>query len=222
MPSSLSDVNTFTDPIAVPIDGEDQTAASIRTPFQGLSNRTRHLKNRADGHDSSLAALDTRIDTLELVPARVSALEAVRASHSYEVMLPITSFDYVDGHMSVAESNRKTALLIANQALAVWQGQLPVGHTVTKARVYVLPSAGATAEVRLRRVGWGGDPKLGTESGSDADSLSSEGTVDTDLGQTMAGIDLVELEIKQVGTGAVRIYWAKLYVTTRAFYYGDL
>lgn len=44
MPENITDVETFTSPIVVPVDGDAGLAASVKTAFQGLSNRTALLK----------------------------------------------------------------------------------------------------------------------------------------------------------------------------------
>lgn len=44
MPENITDVETFTSPIVVPTDGDAGLAASVKTAFQGLSNRTALLK----------------------------------------------------------------------------------------------------------------------------------------------------------------------------------
>lgn len=41
MPQNITDVNTFTDPIVSPSEGDPATAASVLLGLQGLSNRTR-------------------------------------------------------------------------------------------------------------------------------------------------------------------------------------
>lgn len=46
MPENLTDADTFTDPVAVPTGGDSQTAASAKTPWQALANRTRYLYAR--------------------------------------------------------------------------------------------------------------------------------------------------------------------------------
>jgi len=47
MPANITDVDSFAAPIQTPASGEPRTAASVATPVQGLSNRTRWLYNRA-------------------------------------------------------------------------------------------------------------------------------------------------------------------------------
>ena len=48
MPTNLTDVSTFTDPVAVPVDSDPRNAASVETPFQALANRTRYLLNQIE------------------------------------------------------------------------------------------------------------------------------------------------------------------------------
>jgi len=50
MPQNIVDVDTFTDPVSAPADGDALNAASINTTaVQALANRTRNLANRTGG-----------------------------------------------------------------------------------------------------------------------------------------------------------------------------
>ncbi len=49
MTTNITDVDTFTDPVVVPTDGDTRDAASVEAPFQMLSNRTRRLMSIAEG-----------------------------------------------------------------------------------------------------------------------------------------------------------------------------
>jgi len=49
MPENITDLLVFTDPIAVPVDADTRNAASAKTPWQALSDRTRNLANRTGG-----------------------------------------------------------------------------------------------------------------------------------------------------------------------------
>lgn len=46
MPTNLTDVNTFTTPVAVPAGSDTRNAASVQTPFQAVANRTHYLNER--------------------------------------------------------------------------------------------------------------------------------------------------------------------------------
>jgi hypothetical protein len=46
MSQNITDVDAFTDPVVVPSNGEDATAASLLTMAQALANRARYLYNR--------------------------------------------------------------------------------------------------------------------------------------------------------------------------------
>lgn len=48
MTANITDVDIFTDPIVVPVDGEPDDQAAFALAPQGLANRTRNLKNRVD------------------------------------------------------------------------------------------------------------------------------------------------------------------------------
>lgn len=47
MPQNITDVDTFTVTVQAPASGEPRTADSVKTPVQGLADRTRWLYNRA-------------------------------------------------------------------------------------------------------------------------------------------------------------------------------
>lgn len=49
MPTNITDVDTWTTPIAGPADADAQAAASYLPGYQGLANRTLHLANRVGG-----------------------------------------------------------------------------------------------------------------------------------------------------------------------------
>jgi hypothetical protein len=48
VPVNISDVDTFTDPVTAPDDGDEANGATFQASPQALSNRTRNLKNRVD------------------------------------------------------------------------------------------------------------------------------------------------------------------------------
>lgn len=48
MTANITDVDTFTDPIVAPADGDAGNGVTFQYAPQGLSNRTRNLKNRLD------------------------------------------------------------------------------------------------------------------------------------------------------------------------------
>lgn len=63
MPANITDVDAFTAPVQTPASGETRTAASVATPIQGLSNRTRWLYSRA-------------LDTIGVTAAALKAIVA--------------------------------------------------------------------------------------------------------------------------------------------------
>lgn len=46
MPANLTDVDAFTSPVVVPVDGDVRNAASVVQGFQPLADRTRNLHNK--------------------------------------------------------------------------------------------------------------------------------------------------------------------------------
>jgi len=83
MPTNLTDVSTFTSPVAVPADGDARNAASVETPFQSLANRTKYLKDTIEAGStkirlvSSTAALKalTGMTTGDVAMVSTSAAE---------------------------------------------------------------------------------------------------------------------------------------------------
>lgn len=61
MPTNIVDVDTFTDPVVVPVgtDSRNDAAGDVETLSQALANRTRNLKNRLDTNDTTHARRDT-------------------------------------------------------------------------------------------------------------------------------------------------------------------
>ena len=64
MSQNITDVDAFTSPVAVPVNGEAATDTSVLTPFQALANRCRYLLNKLTGTNVGIgaAALES-IDT---------------------------------------------------------------------------------------------------------------------------------------------------------------
>lgn len=46
MPANIVDVDAFTTPVVVPVDGDDYDASSVEVGFQALANRTLNLQNQ--------------------------------------------------------------------------------------------------------------------------------------------------------------------------------
>jgi hypothetical protein len=55
MPSNVTDVDAFTDPVQIPADTEEATSASVLLFVQSLANRTRNLKNRVDEFEAVIS-----------------------------------------------------------------------------------------------------------------------------------------------------------------------
>ncbi len=53
MPKQLTDVSTFTAEITVPVNSDPRNAESVEAGFQGLANRTKHLRDNAVNGDAS-------------------------------------------------------------------------------------------------------------------------------------------------------------------------
>lgn len=65
MPTNITDVDTFTDPIQVPVDTEPADQAAFALAPQGLANRTRNLKNVTDDHETRIDDLETDVGNID-------------------------------------------------------------------------------------------------------------------------------------------------------------
>jgi hypothetical protein len=94
---NIVDVSAFTDPITLPENGEPVAAEVRDASFQGLANRTRNLKDRADGVDIYVGANDSsrtvrvgahrsaQFGTWTESAAAVVALTSTRGTRTFDV-----------------------------------------------------------------------------------------------------------------------------------------
>jgi hypothetical protein len=64
MPAPITEVDTFTSTVSVPVAGDARTATSLLTAFQALANRTRNLLNRMIAAEAAVAAMDPAVAAL--------------------------------------------------------------------------------------------------------------------------------------------------------------
>lgn len=139
MPHNLTDVDTFSSPIAVPSDGDVQNAASIETTFQQLANRTKNLDVSRDDHE-------TRVTTLEEAADGSSVVADYGSSRA--IFIPASRF------VGVSHGSGSTPALVTsgtpNPSLALnlpkgdndawselfyeFDREIPAGATITQAR----------------------------------------------------------------------------------------
>lgn len=77
MPTNITDVDTFSATVTAPADGDAGNGATFQAGIQLLSNRTRNLKNRADG-------IDARIGALAGARTKLIPLSLCRAPNGYD------------------------------------------------------------------------------------------------------------------------------------------
>jgi len=139
MPQNITDVDTFTDPVTAPADGDPLNAASIiNDGLQDLSNRTRRLMSIAEGSQD--------VQTPQTFTRTVSAAWLVPAINPGAVVQWET--DGTEGWRAVAA--------IVGELRGSLNDLLPEGATVTRIRAMVDPASARAGANRmgleLRRV----------------------------------------------------------------------
>ena len=140
MPQNITDVDTFTDPVTAPADGDPLNAASIiNDGLQDLSNRTRRLMSIAEGSQD--------VQTPSTFTRTVSA-----ASWLVPALNPGAVVQWeTDG----AEGWRAVAAIVGELRGSL-NDLLPEGATVTRVRAMVDPASARAGANRmgleLRRV----------------------------------------------------------------------
>lgn len=91
MPSNITDVDEFTDPVQGPTDGEAATGASVLLGLQDLANRTRYLKNQLeapqfDSARGQYAVSGTPDGSFRLVLTATSVNELTLASREVTIV----------------------------------------------------------------------------------------------------------------------------------------
>lgn len=126
MSANVVEVDTFTDPIVVPVAGEGVTAAAVLAYVQGLTNRTRRLKNGL--HTSPV-----------VIPA--SAFRPASGT--------ITAFGFTGSPDSFVSLKMLEASAYAVLDLGPY---LPDGVTLNTVEIRVLPGAARAGTDRMRAV----------------------------------------------------------------------
>jgi hypothetical protein len=173
MPANLTDVDTFTSPIVVPVGGDARTVSSIEPAFQALANRTLRLKNRVD----TLAGSRTKLIPLSYC-AIPDGLVGVQL-RSIDAWTYLTWRFYANSVRLIIPIDLATGDIITNLELCVNQGNAGAsGQMVAKVwRQAVSPSASPT------KTQLGSTLTFATGTGFKASSIaiSSNNTVDTNL-----------------------------------------
>jgi hypothetical protein len=242
MPTSLTDVDAFTDPIVVPAPGDDRSSASVRTALEGLANRTRNNRNRIAAHDTTLA---THTSTLALhtsslsalgaadsaLGARLDVLEAARAVEIVEWLVPLSGFVLVEEDavppkhrlVDVGDGQEQLTLLFGENARMCTDLRLPRACTIRKVRACVSLLGGAAVQMKVRWHGHGGDGQYGSVLGTEVVNGSTPGTTiiesNEDIG--VVGLDLITIDLKQTAGGVLRVFWLKLELSVRQHHSGE-
>ena len=138
MPADIVDVNAFTSPVVRPVDSDPRNAASVFTPFQALSDRTRRLLNIAQGTENVESAQSFK---------RVVGAEWFDA--------PTNPGGVIRWELSGSNAWAATAAGVGNVRGSL-NDLLPEGCTITRLRAMVTPATARTGANRmlleLRRV----------------------------------------------------------------------
>jgi hypothetical protein len=135
MPTNLTDVEEFSDPISVPVDADPGDAASVEAPFQQLANRTRYLLDVLRGAEN-LYDLVAENRSIYISPAAfVPLATSAGATHWYDTA----------GSEPSLTSRVNTGL-----ARCDVRGLLPDGATVISMSGLYDPGASRTGTDRMR------------------------------------------------------------------------
>ena len=190
MPQNITDVDTFTDPVTAPADGDPLNAASIiNDGLQDLSNRTRRLMSVAEGSQD--------VQTPQTFTRTVSASWLVPVLNPGAVVQWET--DGTEGWRAVAA--------IVGELRGSLNDLLPEGATVTRARAMVDPITGRSGANRmgleLRRVTYTLPAAPAVKPASDA-SVSLFATFDdTTADQQMIDSGVISEAISKATTDLV-------------------
>lgn len=99
MPTTLTDVDTWSSPALVPVDGDAATAASVIAEFQALQNRSLYNKNRTTTAKSEIDGLYLQVvdNYIPLAPVQVSQAGGLLSSR-----IPASFASVTDGNFVVA------------------------------------------------------------------------------------------------------------------------
>jgi hypothetical protein len=89
MPAALTEVDTFTSSVSVPVAGDPREAASVVTGFQALANRTRNLLGRHKAAVFAVSGSKSAGSAFDLAPHGGST-SFVLASDQVQVPMPGT------------------------------------------------------------------------------------------------------------------------------------
>lgn len=99
MPNNVTDVDTFTDPIQYPADGEAIDQVSEAIPAQGLANRTRNNKNRIDAIETAATGVGCTIGVTGTAVA-----DNLQTGFSLTVRKDFGGFSIIGGEIAVPKN----------------------------------------------------------------------------------------------------------------------
>jgi len=94
MPKNITDVSEFTEPVVVPVNGDDRVAESVEVAFQALSNRTRYIKNTTDAFAPVTVIVGDSLDIN--ISGGVAALRGIEPTDYAVSGTPVRA--YIDYH----------------------------------------------------------------------------------------------------------------------------
>jgi hypothetical protein len=195
MPTNLTDVDTFTDPIQGPADSDAQAAAAYNLGFQGLANRTRNLRNdvvalegRFDVNGDVIYPGSFQVRTIEVLPS------AFEQSNNAPTNIP-WRFRTTLGNAQTAKSAGSERAEVALQLNRL----VPSNAVITNIWVLVTPGAtrstpdkiGARVFNRAPTVYTPGSEAVGAVGGGTGGNfVEDDGTTDLQSMLLNAGVDM--------------------------------
>lgn len=179
MPSNITDVDDFTAVVVSPEDGDFVTGASVRTGLQGVSNRTRRLKNRLDNIIAEISGSIITWTAAQLHDANIAiqngaslylvgALSDIRYSpaRTFVLNLPMSS-GHPDDPGAVSWDDALWAWRWSPSTIdtpVVFPLPLMRGATITGCDVMVdaTPGHNLTATLKRRLLSWSGTVNAAT------------------------------------------------------------
>lgn len=173
MPTNIIDDSVFTDPIQGPADADPQSAASYLLGYQGLANRTRHLKNETDALLAMVKPPSFIISPMHFAAADIGGT--------------FCEWEEYDGLTDSKTTAKSGPTVIGAQTVAL-DSILPRNVTIAAVRALVSQATGFATPMELHvktmtnRVYAAGSPAVGSFS-----------TVASQLGSGSAGLQVIEI-----------------------------
>lgn len=230
MPENITDVDTFTDPVQVPLDGEFATNASLKLFVQALSNRTRNAKNRLDtiftrvgdmvlGIGSDFSSLKTTLQNTNFGWSGLHNFPQGNVTFTGGAqarLVPVALSDYYVSQASVnkVQFTATNGLETVDNGVAAVRIPLNLRHGLTIKSLTVHASrfsATSALEIHIERLapGTAGNPNVATSLASIVKTTTTAEVLTTspDIAEVVDPQNTYYLRVEPP-LGADRVYWA--------------